>query len=166
MRQESAGAEVTTAVGVALIAGVKKHREPDAPLPSKSSSTILVVDNDPVLRTLVARFLVLAGYRVLEARHGSEGLAVAERHHEPVNLLLTDIMMPEMNGFELAEAFRRLHPEGHVLYMSGHVADRSDVREAFETHRSEFLIKPFWAEALLEKIQSILPNPGSSAPVS
>ncbi len=164
MRQESAGAEVTTAVGVALIAGVKKHREPDAPLPSKSSSTILVVDNDPVLRTLVAKFLGFSGYHVLEAPEGPEALAVTKVHRGRIDLLLTDVVMPDMNGFELAEALTRLHPECKVLYMSGHVVDFPDVRQAYEADPAHFMVKPFWAEALLEKVRVVVGDPGPRQP--
>ena len=126
--------------------------------------TILIVDNDPILRMLLAKFLTLVGYAVLDARLGSEALKLARRHPEPIDLLLTDVVMPGMNGFELAEAFIDLHPEAKILYMymSGHVFDVPAVRDAAEEQPATFLVKPLWAEQLLERVQSILPNAGAS----
>jgi CheY-like chemotaxis protein len=118
------------------------------------------VDNDPVLRSLVARFLGFSGYHVLEAPEGLEALAVTKVHRGRIDLLLTDVVMPEMNGFELAEALTRLHPECKVLYMSGHVVDFPDVREVYEADPSTFMVKPFWAEALIEKVRAVVGDPG------
>ena len=160
MHPELVGADLTLAAGAVLFAGTKKHADTETTRSRRTPLTILVVDNDPVLRMLIGRFLTLCGYRVLDARLGSEALALVRQHPEPVDLLLTDVVMPGMNGFEVAEALTRLHPEAKVLFMSGHVVDFPDVRGAFEAHPSMFMVKPFWSEALLEKIQSILPDPG------
>jgi CheY-like chemotaxis protein len=153
---------VAPTAAAALFAGVGDNADPDPIRSTRQRMTILVVDNDPVLLTLIARSLTLSGYRVLEAERGAEALELARRHAGPVDLLLTDVMMPGMNGFEVADVFRHLHPEAKVLYMSGHIADVAGVRDAFETHRDMFLVKPFWFEALLEKIESILPGDSTS----
>jgi len=149
-------------VGAVLFAGTADHPDPDPTESPGSLATILIVDNDGVLRMLLAKFLTFVGYAVLDARSGREALKLARRHPDPIDLLLTDVMMPGMNGFELAEAFLDVHPEAKVLYMSGHVFDVPAVRDAAEKHPATFLVKPFWAEQLLEKVQSILPNPGPS----
>ena len=158
MHCDLVGMNAAAPAAAALFAGAGKNTDPD-PAPSpRQRITVFVVDNDPVLLTLIARSLTLSGYRVLEAERGSEALELARRHAGPIDLLLTDVMMPGMNGFEVAEVFGHLHPEAKVLYMSGHTGDIPSVRDAFEAHREMFLVKPFWFEALLEKIQSILPD--------
>jgi len=134
----------------------------DAGESPKPRGTILIVDNDPVLRMLLAKFLAFVGYSVLEARLGSEALKLASCHPAPIDLLLTDVVMPGMNGFELAAAFVGLQPDAKVLYMSGHVFDVSSVQEAAEKDPDSFLVKPFWAEQLLEKVERILPDPEPS----
>ena len=154
------------AVGAVLFAGAATRPDPDPADSPRPLATILIVDNDAVLRMLLAKFLTFVGYTVLDARLGSEALKLARHHPDSIDLLLTDVMMPGMNGFELAEEFLELHPESKLLYMSGHVFDVPAVHEAAEKNPATFLVKPFWAEQLLEKIQSILPSPGVSSPTS
>jgi DNA-binding response OmpR family regulator len=162
VHHELVGTEVRLAAGAVPFAGAKKHTVPDTTQSPRPPVPVFVVDNDPVLRLLVSRFLVLAGYKVLEARQSSEAPDLAQRHPEPIDLLLTDVVMPGLNGFELAEAFGSLHPESKVLYMTGHSSDVPAVREAFESAPSLFMVKPFWAEALLEKIQAVIGDPGTA----
>ena len=163
MHHELVGTDVGCAVGAVLVAGIRKRHEPGKAPSAKPSRTILVVDNDPILRMLVARFLVLSGYAVLEAPMGSEALALTQRHRGRIDLLLTDVVMPGMSGFELAESLTRSHPECAVLFMSGHVEDFPVVREAYEMQPSTFLVKPFWCEALLEKVREVVGDPGPSS---
>src|SRR5713101_1880723 len=81
--------------------------------------TILVVDDESDVCELARDCLVAAGYRVLEATDGEEALRIAEAHTEPIHLLLTDVIMPRLNGVELAGRLTRLRPDTKVLYMSG-----------------------------------------------
>jgi CheY-like chemotaxis protein len=81
--------------------------------------TILVVDDEPDVCELARDCLLAAGYMVLEATDGEEALRIAEAHTEPIHLLLTDVVMPRLNGVELAGRLTRQRPDTKVLYMSG-----------------------------------------------
>ena len=158
MQCEPVGTDVALVAGAALMAGVGKGADSDpAPSPRKPI-TILVADNDPILLMLIVESLTLSGYRVLGAENGSEALELARQHSGPIDLLLTDVLMPGMNGLEVAQGFASLYPEAKVLYMSGHTRDVPGVREVFEAHPDKFLVKPFWFDALVEKIQSLFPD--------
>ncbi len=86
----------------------------------EGSETILVVEDEEALRTLLCRFFRLYGYNVLEARHGGEALLLCERHPGPIHLMVTDVVMPQMSGKELADRLAPLHPEMMVFFMSGY----------------------------------------------
>ncbi|HEY3377258.1 MAG TPA: histidine kinase N-terminal 7TM domain-containing protein [Armatimonadota bacterium] len=90
-----------------------------APVPA-GCETVLLVEDEAMVRTLVCDVLATHGYRVLVAEHGDAALAIAQHHQAPIALLLTDVIMPGMNGRELAERLIALHPETAVLYMSGY----------------------------------------------
>jgi len=162
MRGGLDGTDVAGTTGAVLFAGTANRSDPDPTESPRTLGTILIVDNDAVLRMLLTKFLTFVGYTALEARSGAEALKLAKRHPETIDLLLTDVMMPGMNGFELVEVFPDFHPETKVLYMSGHVFDVPAVGDAAKAHPDAFMIKPFWAEQLLEKVQSLLPSPGPS----
>jgi len=88
--------------------------------PASGSETILLVEDEQGVRDLVRDVLQARGYTILEARHGIEALAVARRHRGPIDLLLTDVVMPRMGGPELAECLAARQPGLKVLYMSGY----------------------------------------------
>jgi two-component system, cell cycle sensor histidine kinase and response regulator CckA len=87
-----------------------------------TGQTILVADDEDGLRTAAARMLTGAGYHVLTATNGREALDIAQRHHGPIHALLTDVVMPRMNGPELAQSLQHHRPATPVLYMSGYAA--------------------------------------------
>jgi len=89
-------------------------------MPRTGSETILVAEDDPAVRALATDMLREHGYTVLAAADGEEALLVAECHAAPIHLLLTDVMMPRMNGLELARAFGSIRPHARVLYMTGY----------------------------------------------
>ncbi len=100
--------------------------------------------------------LMRAGYQVLEASDGGEALRISTEHPEPIRLLLTDILMPEMNGYELAEQLRTARPEAKVLYMSGYTDQillRSTGRSLGE---ARLLRKPFTQYKLITKVAELL----------
>lgn len=119
------------------------------------SETILLVEDDDVVRNLVRRVLESRGYRVLEARRGAEALDLVRAHGGPLHLLLTDVVMPEMSGRELARHVRGLHPRVRVLYISGY-ADEEHAHRGVHGPVAGHLSKPFTPEMLQEKVREIL----------
>jgi two-component system cell cycle sensor histidine kinase/response regulator CckA len=126
-----------------------------APL-SRGAETILVVDDEQVVRGLVSTVLADLGYRVVQAANGDEALVWAGRHVEQVHLLLTDVVMPGMNGIQLAEHLCRQRPQCRVLFMSGY---SSDVVAAPVLTGQELLRKPFTPEGLARRVRQALRAP-------
>src|SRR5688572_1761791 len=93
-----------------------------------ASAVILVVDDDPGVREVAARVLRRAGYQVLQAAEGDEALEVARTHAGPLHLLLTDVVMPGMNGRELGQRMSEERPETRLLYMSAYTEDEVILR--------------------------------------
>ncbi len=120
-----------------------------------TARTLLLVDDEPEVRGLAGEILRRVGYTLLEAGSGEEALSVADRHGSAIHLLVTDMMMPGMNGRELAERLRALRPGLPVLYISGYVRD-ADARAALFTTQSAFVSKPFTPETLTEKVRELL----------
>lgn len=131
------------------------------------SETILVVEDEDIVRTLVCQILKSKGYRVLEAANGKEALLVCEEHAGPIHLLVTDVVMPEMNGRELAVTLVATRPATKVLYMSGYAED-AVVSDGILKPGLAFLQKPFNPEALAWKVWELLETPqrSSAAPGS
>jgi two-component system, cell cycle sensor histidine kinase and response regulator CckA len=124
--------------------------------------TILVVEDGEAVRNLVCLMLVQNGYRVLEARDGHHALRVCATHCHPIQLVLTDLMMPNMQGADLAERLRRAHPNLRILLMSGYTDEAAVQR--LGRGSVAFLPKPFTSVELVEKIRQVLDAPwnGSS----
>jgi CheY-like chemotaxis protein len=125
------------------------------PGPLSGTETVLVVDDDRVVRLLVVRALLRAGYAVLEARDGREALDVFERHRGRVHLLLTDVEMPHLGGRELAEQLTAACPGLRVLFLSGHTEDEALRPGAFRGP-VHFLAKPMLSSALASKVREVL----------
>jgi PAS domain S-box-containing protein len=123
------------------------------------SETILLVEDEEAVRSLAREALEFRGYRVLETKGATEALKAGEQHKEHIHLLLTDVVMPQMGGRELAELFAPLHPETKVLYMSGY-ADNAVVHHGLLDPGTALLDKPFTAESLARKIREVLDSAG------
>ena len=95
---------------------------------AQGSETILLVEDEAIVRELTVQILESDGYQVLEAMNGTEALRIAGEHGAPIDLLLTDVMMPGMNGKELANKLRLHHPDMRVLFMSGYDDQQIDLR--------------------------------------
>lgn len=121
----------------------------------RGSHTILIVEDEEGVRTLVRFLLKDRGYNVLEASHGEEALRIARQQLDPIHLLLSDVVMPGMGGRSVAEQLIALHPQMHVLYMSGY-ADDAVVRQGISHHQVNFLQKPFALKDLVDKVHAIL----------
>jgi CheY-like chemotaxis protein len=123
------------------------------------SETILVVEDDVEVRAVATRILRRNGYRVLEAENGADALRVCEGELEPVDLIITDIVMPEMNGPELAQKIRETQPDARILFTSGYTED-AVVRQSFLAPGESFIEKPFTPALLAQKARDILaPEP-------
>ena len=137
-----------------------------APAGTRGSETILLVEDEPAVRAVAREALESHGYRVLEAAHGMEALAIAAAHAGPLDLLVTDIVMPQMGGRELAQRLCALRPAVRVLFMSGYTDDVI-VRRGVSDATSAFLQKPFAIDAFTRKVRDILDSlPGSAAPLA
>ena len=118
--------------------------------------TILLVEDDPPTRSLISRILQNQGYQLLEACNGVAGLSLAANHDGPIDLLVTDIVMPHMDGFTLSERLVESRPGTRVLFMSGY-ADRSTaVRGGLKQAGHPFLVKPFTRDSLLQTVREQL----------
>ena len=104
---------------------------------------------------LVCRVLESNGYRVLEAGHGAEALVICDEHKEPIHMLMTDVIMPEMNGRELAQRVLVQRPEMKILYISGYT-DNAILRHGVLEPGTNFLQKPFAPNALVRKVRTVL----------
>lgn len=127
----------------------------DTIAPAHGRETILLVEDEPSVRGLVHETLRLHGYTVLEARHGIEALLTGARHGGPIHLLLTDVVMPQMSGPEVAEKLLTVRPGIKVLYMSGY-PDHPVFDQGGVSRETSFLAKPFSPNALAKKVREIL----------
>ncbi len=119
------------------------------------TETILLVEDDPKVREVAVRALRDRGYRVLEAATGTEALRAAESTGDPINLLLTDVVMPHMSGRELAERVRALRPRIRVLYTSGY-GEYASVHHPEPGRSVALLPKPFDPASLARKVRDVL----------
>jgi PAS domain S-box-containing protein len=125
--------------------------------PRAGTATILVVDDEDAIRRVADRILVAAGYTVLTAASGPEALGLAARHSGDIHLLLTDLIMPQMNGKALADELATSRPAVEVLYMSGY-SDDGLLDPGAGAPAPHFVAKPFTAVALTQKIGDVLDN--------
>jgi two-component system, cell cycle sensor histidine kinase and response regulator CckA len=125
--------------------------------------TILLVDDDEWVRVLARDVLAGEGYRVLEAADGQDAIRVAAEHPGPIHLLLTDVMMPGMNGCELAAGLSALLPGMKVMFISAYDRDYLVARGLSPT--GPVITKPFTVEYLTRRVQMVLGDrAGASAP--
>jgi two-component system cell cycle sensor histidine kinase/response regulator CckA len=120
-----------------------------------AAKTILVVEDDEAVRVPAAEFLKMEGFKVLQARTGPEAIHVVLRNRSPLDVLVTDIVMPGMGGRELAEKLLEMHPDLQVLYMSGD-ADQAVFSDATKGAQNAILQKPFPLNKLKDKIDALL----------
>jgi len=117
--------------------------------------TILVVEDEEKVRQLTVQILTKNGYTVLEASHGDEASHICEQHKGPIHLMVMDVVMPGMNGRQLAKSLEPHHPEMKVLYMSGYT-DNAIVHHGILEKGLSFLQKPFTMDGLVRKVREVL----------
>jgi DNA-binding response OmpR family regulator len=130
--------------------------DPRTGRPSLTQVTVLLVDDEPMVRGLAAHVLRAAGYGVLEAGDGDEGVRVSEdKEVETIDMLITDVVMPSMNGKELANQLLATRPKTRVIYISGYT---NDVLSHFDVLGSgwAFIPKPFTPRQLLDTVRRVL----------
>ncbi len=139
------------AAGVPVLASPENGLNLAAP----GVGNILLIEDDPMVRTLVERILKKNGYRVLSAPNGNEAVAVHAGAKTPIDLLITDVIMPGMRGSEVASMLRTKQPELRVLFITGY-ADLSNSQQNEFDPELNLLVKPFSPEHLLERVQKLL----------
>jgi CheY-like chemotaxis protein len=125
-----------------------------------SAEVVLLVEDEDQVRKLASKILQGRGYVVLEARDGREGISVSEAHQGKIDLLVSDVVMPELGGREMAERILRTRPDIKLLFMSGHTQDVI-LKEGIKAGAA-FLQKPFAPSELAHKVREILDSPGRS----
>jgi two-component system, cell cycle sensor histidine kinase and response regulator CckA len=150
--------------GVWLPASETAPATPLAPEPRAAGhvARILLVEDESAVRQLARRILQRAGYEVLEAANARAGLQLAAAHAGSVDLLLTDMVMPELSGRELAEELATRFPRLPVLFMSGYTEDVV-FRNGVHQRSMAFLEKPFSPQALLDKVRAMLETAADAA---
>ena len=123
--------------------------------------TILVVDDIASNRTLVKEILKINDYQILEAKDSEDAKRVSESFKGPIHLLIADLVMPRINGMELARFLRPRRPEMKVLYISGYNADVNVQIEVWD-EEADFLPKPFSPIGLLRKVGDLLEEPSEA----
>jgi CheY-like chemotaxis protein len=123
---------------------------------TQPGETILLVEDDPQLRRLIVRAIEGERYQLLEACNGHEALIIAANHTGPIDLLVTDVVMPVMDGFTLAEQLVETHPESRVLFVSGYTDRSQTIRLGLKDGGHAFLLKPFTVDHLVQTISDLL----------
>jgi two-component system cell cycle sensor histidine kinase/response regulator CckA len=121
----------------------------------RGTETVLLLEDEDGVRALVRHMLRKQGYTVLEAKHGNEAIFLCEQHKETIHLLLTDVVLEQMSGREVAERLAPVRPEMRTLYISGYTDD-AIVHHGVLTSEMPFLQKPFTAEGLIKKVRQVL----------
>jgi signal transduction histidine kinase/ActR/RegA family two-component response regulator len=130
----------------------KQSQETNAP---RGTETILLVEDEEVVRGLTRKILMQVGYNVLDAKGGDEAIRVCHAHPGPIDLLLTDVVMPEISGKEVADRLLELRPSIRVLYMSGYT-DEAIVQHGVLDANVKFIQKPFTWVGLTRKVREVL----------
>jgi CheY-like chemotaxis protein len=161
----SPGAGSTFRIYLPMADGEVEEARPKTVAPmhrtTRQAETILIVEDEEIVRLLVCQVLSDQGYEVLCAGHGGEALRLSAEHPGKIALLVTDVVMPQMGGLELARRLLAERPEMKVLYVSGY--SESDMNEqGILASELEFLEKPFTPQAITRKVRELL-NPAQAA---
>jgi CheY-like chemotaxis protein len=142
-----------------VIAEVDAPQQTLPPVTLRGRETILLVEDEEQVRTVARGILERGGYRVLAAQNAAEALGLCDGHPGAIDLLITDVVMPQMSGPELARQIAKTRPETRVLCMSGYTDD-SIVRHGVVESGVAFLQKPFTPDTLMRKVREVFNAPG------
>jgi PAS domain S-box-containing protein len=123
--------------------------------PARGDETVLVVEDEDALREIIGHILKEHGYRVFETRSGPAALELAEQHSGPIHLLVTDVVMPQMPGRELAEQLAARRPSLRVLFMSGYT-EHAVLHHGVLVEGTAFIQKPFGPDSFLTRVREVL----------
>jgi len=121
----------------------------------RGSENVLLVEDEQAVREATSEFLKLQGYTVLEAKDGLDALAVSKKHASKIHLLITDVVMPNLSGGELAKEVKRLRPDTRLLFVSGY-AGKTVLDHKVVDLETNFLQKPYTLKQLALKIRAAL----------
>jgi len=124
---------------------------------------VLLVEDEEPLRRAAAEFLRLRGYTVLEARDGEDALSISKSHSSRIDLAVSDVVMPNMSGGELARELEALRPEMRVLFVSGY-AGQTVTNHKVADGENNFLQKPFTLKQLAGKVRTVLDHSHAAVP--
>jgi CheY-like chemotaxis protein len=130
-------------------------KESKAAPDARGNETVLLVEDEPTILRMTTMMLDRLGYRVLAADNPEQAIALAEAYADKIHLMITDVVLPEMNGRELAARMREIHPEIKVLFMSGYTADVIAHRGVLDKGVN-FIQKPFSKKDLADKVRGAL----------
>jgi CheY-like chemotaxis protein len=119
------------------------------------TKTILLVEDEPIVRNLLREVLERSGYAVLACEHPAEGIETCQRHSGQIDLLLTDVVMPGMNGKEMANRIAEMLPELRVVFMSGYT-EQALLKDGLLDSRIEYLQKPFSLHTLRQRLARVM----------
>jgi CheY-like chemotaxis protein len=125
-----------------------------APFSIAGSGTVLVIDDEPMVRVLLGRLLQEWGFKTVEAENGKTGLEVARKFNGTFSMVITDLVMPYMDGYEFAEAFRRLYSDVPILFMTGKCP--TALVGSLTTKGEQVLFKPFDPDAFLDAVARLV----------
>src|SRR5437870_6187424 len=128
-----------------------------------SQQRILLADDEAFVRTFVRAILNTAGFEVLEASDGAEAIEIVQQVRGAIDLLVTDVRMPRMDGVALAQALTDMYPDIPILFISGYSFDLEAEQQKRPAKRCGFVAKPFVAKALLEAVHKCLDSPRQAA---
>ncbi len=121
----------------------------------KGIETILIVEDEPEIRKIIKRILTNAGYQIIESTDVDDALEIFQNRHKDIHLVLSDVIMPKMNGFQLYEKFKAINPAVKSVFMSGYMDERIYEEQVLK-EKIVLISKPFSEEKLLETIHRAL----------
>jgi len=155
MVQSELGRGTTFHIYLPLVEGTAEKSSVTAPDAVGGTETILLVEDEESVRQLVRDTLATKGYEVLEAENGEAGIAAAARHQGSLDLVITDVMMPGMDGRQMVQELIKARPSTKVLYLSGYTED-AILNDGSVDRATAFLQKPFTLQSLSRKVREVL----------
>ena len=123
--------------------------------PPQGKETILLIDDEDIVRRLAARMLSTLGYTILEAATGEKAVELCQQHKETIHLVLTDVVMPQISGPKLVEQLRKIRNDSKIIYTTGYTEDMVTQHGSSESE-THVLLKPYTRESLSQKVRHVL----------